>query len=99
MIDVIDLEQVGLTVNICFSIFVSCLFLMQGCTAYKPLRLDEAAITKNLTPPDMEVVRIKAKELSHPILKPIEFDMSDGISADEAAILAVIANPKLRAVR
>jgi len=47
----------------------------------------------------MEVVRIKAKELHHPILKPIDFDIRDGLSADEAAILAVIANPKLRAVR
>src|SRR5262249_20116299 len=53
----------------------------------------------NLTSPDMEVVRIKAKELRHRILEPIVFDMSDGISADQAAILAVIASPKLRAVR
>src|SRR5215471_2211022 len=99
MIDVIDLEQMGLAVNICFSIFVSCLFLMQGCTAYKSLPLDKTAIERRLAPPDIEVIRIQAKELRHPILKPIVFDMSDGISADEAAILAVIANPKLRAVR
>ena len=89
----------SVTVSICSWICVGFLFLMQSCTAYKPLPLDEAAITKNLTPPEMEVVRIKAKELHHPILKPIDFDMRDGISADEAAILAVIANPKLRAVR
>jgi outer membrane protein TolC len=47
----------------------------------------------------MEAIRIKAKELHHPILKPIDFDIRDGLSADEAAVLAVIANPKLRAIR
>jgi outer membrane protein TolC len=75
------------------------LFLAQGCTAYKPLPLEESAITKSLTPPSMEAVRIQAKEIHHPILKPVEFDVRDGLSADEAAILAVIANPKLRAIR
>jgi outer membrane protein, heavy metal efflux system len=75
------------------------LFLAQGCAAYKPLPLDESAITRSLTPPNMEAVRIQAKEIHHPILKPIEFDIRDGLSADEAAILAVIASPKLRAIR
>lgn len=81
---------------ICFSLV---LFLAQGCTAYKPLPLDEGTIAKSLKLPDMEAIRIKAKELHHPILKPIDFDIRDGLSADEAAILAVIANPKLRAIR
>jgi outer membrane protein TolC len=81
---------------ICFGLF---LFQVQGCTAYKPLPLDEGTIAKSLKLPDMEAIRIKAKELHHPILKPVEFDIRDGLSADEAAILAVIANPKLRAIR
>jgi outer membrane protein TolC len=47
----------------------------------------------------MEVVKVQAKELQHPILKPIQFDIRNGLSPDEAALLAVIANPKLRATR
>ena len=66
---------------------------------YKPLPLDEAVITRTLTVPNIEAVRLQAREIRHPILKPIEFDIRDGLSADEAAILAVIANPKLRATR
>jgi outer membrane protein TolC len=47
----------------------------------------------------METVRVEAKTIKHPILKPIDFDYRDGLSADEAAILAVLASPKLRAIR
>jgi cobalt-zinc-cadmium efflux system outer membrane protein len=61
--------------------------------------LEQAAIAEKLIPPSMETVRVKAKELQHPILKPLEFDMRNGLSPDEAAVLAVIANPKLRAIR
>ena len=47
----------------------------------------------------MEAIRVQAKEIKHPILRPIEFDIRNGLSPDEAAILAVLANPKLRASR
>lgn len=47
----------------------------------------------------MENVRVQSKMIRHPILKPIDFDDRDGISPDEAAILAVLANPTLRAIR
>ena len=42
---------------------------------------------------------MQAKEIKHPLLKPIDFDIRNGLSPDEAAVLAVIANPKLRASR
>jgi outer membrane protein TolC len=47
----------------------------------------------------MEAIQVQAREIQHPILRPIEFDIRNGLSPDEAAILAVIANPKLRASR
>jgi outer membrane protein TolC len=47
----------------------------------------------------MEAVRVQAQAIRHPILKPIEFDEQDGLSPDEAAVLAVLANPSLRAIR
>jgi len=47
----------------------------------------------------MNSLRIQAKELKHPVLKPLEINLQDGLSPDEAAIIAVLANPALRAVR
>jgi len=47
----------------------------------------------------MNEVRFLADSLKHPLLKNVPFDDRDGLSPDEAAILAVIANPTLRAIR
>jgi len=61
--------------------------------------MNQKTISENLKPPSLEAIRIEAKSIQHPILKPIEFNIRDGLSSDEAAILAVIANPSLRAIR
>jgi outer membrane protein, heavy metal efflux system len=61
--------------------------------------LDSAAVAAKLAPPDMEAVGLRAKQIKHPILKPIEFDIHNGLSPAEAEVLAVIANPQLRARR
>jgi hypothetical protein len=52
-----------------------------------------------LAPPALESIPIKAQMIHHPLLRPVNFDLRDGLSPDEAAILAVIANPQLRALR
>ncbi|MFQ5848611.1 MAG: TolC family protein [Candidatus Methylomirabilales bacterium] len=70
-----------------------------GCATYHPIPLTSEAVARRLAPPDMQQVRVRAETITHPILKPIPFDERDGLSPDEAAILAVIANPTLRAVR
>ncbi|NOY53379.1 MAG: TolC family protein [Deltaproteobacteria bacterium] len=75
------------------------LLILSGCALYHPLPLTPASVSAALAPPEMGKVRILAKRLKHPILKPIAFDERDGLSPDEAAVLAVIANPGLRAVR
>ena len=75
------------------------LFLIQACAIYQPMPLNQAAVTARLATPSMEAIQVQAKEIQHPILKPIEFDIRNGLSPDEAAILAVLANPKLRASR
>jgi cobalt-zinc-cadmium efflux system outer membrane protein len=82
--------------QICFGVL---LFFIQGCATYAPLPLDESTVAAKLEPPSMDAVRVQAKEIKHPILKPIDFDIRDGLSPNEAAILAVLANPKLRASR
>jgi outer membrane protein TolC len=56
-------------------------------------------ISSKAAPPDYAEIRIQAGQISHPVLKPIEFNEKDGLSPDEAAILAVLVNPKLKAAR
>ncbi len=70
-----------------------------GCRIYHSLPLDQKAREKALTSPDLARITAQAKELNHPILRPQIIDLADGLSADEAAIVAVLANPDLRAIR
>ncbi|MGA8181702.1 MAG: TolC family protein [Desulfobacterales bacterium] len=72
---------------------------MIGCATYHKLPLNEKIVSERLKPPNLESIRIEAKSIKHPILKPVEFNIRDGLSPDEAAILAVMANPALRAIR
>jgi cobalt-zinc-cadmium efflux system outer membrane protein len=73
--------------------------LLAGCVHYHELPLPPAPSAKTLKPPSMEDLRIGAKEIKHPILKPLDVDIRKGLSPKEAALIAVLANPKLRAVR
>ncbi len=73
--------------------------LVISCSIYKRKPLTPEAVEKAITPPDTETVRVRAANIHHPVLKPIVFDNRDGLSPDEAAILAVIANPSLKAER
>ena len=72
---------------------------LTGCATYHPMPLDKAAVDKALAPPALESIPLKARMIHHPLLRPVNFDLRDGLSPDEAAILAVIANPQLRALR
>jgi outer membrane protein TolC len=78
---------------------ISVLLCLQSCTIYHPKPLDESAVVQGLMPPTMESIRIQAGEIKHPMLKPVEIDFNKGISADQAAVIAVIVNPALRAAR
>ena len=70
-----------------------------GCATYQPMPITMEAVDVGLMPPDMNDVRLRAGEFKHPLLNPVPFDDRDGLSPDEAAIMAVITNPRLRAVR
>ena len=80
-------------------ILTAFLTLLYGCATYHPEPINGPAVEDALKAPAMEVVRIKAGVIRHPILRPVDFDIRDGLSPDEAAVMAVIANPALRAVR
>jgi outer membrane protein, heavy metal efflux system len=79
-----------------------CLFailFVTGCAEYKSLPIIPETIDARLAPPPFTDIRAQAKTIKHPVLQPVAFDETDGLSTDEAAILAVLVNPSLRAVR
>jgi len=78
---------------------------LAGCagTSRSPARpLTPEAVEAALAPPDLaavDAVHLRARLADPGALPPVPFDPSDGLSSDEAAILAVLANPDLRAER
>ena len=70
-----------------------------SCSVYQRKPITDEAVEQSLKPPSMEVVRVQAREIKHPILKPIDFNKGEGLSPQKAALLAVIANPTLRVAR
>jgi len=75
------------------------LLFLVGCAAYHSMPLTQETLEQALVPPTGEVLHVQAKSLHHPILPAIDFDERDGLSPEEAAVLAVLANPGLRAIR
>jgi outer membrane protein TolC len=61
--------------------------------------LDNTAVENALIVPAEQILRVKAQSLSHPIIPPVKLDFGDGLSPDEASVLAVLINPSLKAVR
>jgi len=70
-----------------------------GCAQYQAKPLTEQAIQQQLKTPSKQQLILQASQIKHPLLIPIAFNMQDGLSPDEAAILAVLRNPELCAIR
>lgn len=70
-----------------------------GCSTYHPLPLDEAAERRALAPPSLQAVTVEAATIRHPLLEPLHLDPARGFTPDEVAVVAVLVNPQLRAVR
>jgi outer membrane protein, heavy metal efflux system len=77
------------------------LFLVSliGCTSYQPLILSNASVRQRLRTPGAKALQIAAARLHHTLFAPIPVNLKSGIGPDQAAVLAVILNPKLRADR
>ncbi len=76
--------------------------LLQGCAYYSsPGSLYSSNETDSgvLKPVMEKNLEFKANKIHHPLLKPLSINFSDGISPDEAAVIAVIANPLLKSER
>jgi hypothetical protein len=77
-----------------------CVFIpLGGCASYHPLPLSNASVRQRLHPPAAKALQIAAAQLHHPLLAPVPLHLRSGLGPDQAAILAVILNPKLRADR
>ncbi len=88
-----------------------CFTGITGCATYHPMPISSQSINKMLIPPDMSKIKFPVKKFKaaqinqtgkryeyFPYSSP-PFNISDGLSPNEAAIFAIIANPKLRMVR
>jgi cobalt-zinc-cadmium efflux system outer membrane protein len=67
-----------------------------GCERYSPAPL---AVERGLAEPSQRELQVRVDAIRHPLLRPIELRPQDGLSPDEAAVLAVVINPGLRAQR
>jgi outer membrane protein, heavy metal efflux system len=72
--------------------------LMAGCARYAAKPLTPDAVQNGLAVPARNQLTVLAKSIQHPILKPVVFD-ENGLTPDQAAIMAVLINPSLRANR
>ena len=73
--------------------------LAGGCARYHALPLDARADQRALASPDMERIRLDAARIHHPLLKPVHLVWARGLTPDQIAVVAVLGNPELRAVR
>ena len=73
--------------------------LLADCAFYHPLPLNTLSIETATQLTDTLHIRELVAKINHPILQPVPFNLEDGLSPDEATILAVLANPFLIAER
>ena len=73
--------------------------LLVGCASYQAEPIDPARVEESLRANELPALRIAAGRLHHPLLPHVVLDPRDGFSPDEAAIMAVLAHPTLRAAR
>ena len=80
-------------------LFFLIIALMSGCAGYAPSPLSSARLDASLTPPDPTTLAQEAQHLHHPRIAPIALDFSRPLTTDELAVIAVLVNPDLKALR
>ena len=73
--------------------------LLAGCASPGSRPLDTAGVDAALAAPDRELLAQQAQRLVHPRLAPMTLDFSKPLTPAAVAVIAVIANPDLRALR
>jgi outer membrane protein TolC len=75
------------------------LLLIGGCATYRAVPLDDSAVQHRLAQPSEQQLQVRVNELHHPLLPAMKIDPAKGLTPDEAAVVAVVVNPALRAER
>jgi outer membrane protein TolC len=70
-----------------------------GCASYRPASLPQRGDLARGAALDLPRLTVAASELHHPLLPPRALDLSHGLTPDDAALLALLLNPELRAAR
>jgi len=73
--------------------------LLAGCGTYRPAPLDEVYLHDQLAAQPIDAALADSVAAAQPLRPPLVYDPTDGLSPDEAAVYAVLANPDLRAAR
>ena len=73
--------------------------LIAGCTNYVAKPLQEQELDQQMQPPRHEDLVLGAEKLKHPRLDPIKLDFSQPLTEDELAVIGVLTNPDLKALR
>ncbi|MCB1056136.1 MAG: TolC family protein [Acidobacteria bacterium] len=81
------------------ALWVLVVVVSAGCATYTPQPLGDPHHDPAATRETLQELVVEAGEIENPLLEPIEIRLDDGLSPDEAAVLAVVANPDLRAAR
>lgn len=73
--------------------------LLAGCATYRSQSLSGSDIESTLRSPDRAALVREAAQLSHPRLHPVALDFSRALTPEQVAVIAVLMNPDLRALR
>ena len=81
-----------------FALAAACAAFVCGCASYVPGNIaDEVA--RVLSSSDRVALTASAAELNHPYLAPRRIEFGRALELDDIAVLAVVGNPDLRALR
>jgi outer membrane protein, heavy metal efflux system len=83
----------GLAVAIASSVFFG------ACASYHPVPLDQARLDAALASPDAVELAQEAARLRHPAIPPLVLDFTKPLTGRELGVIAVLANPDLKALR
>ncbi|HEY1685676.1 MAG TPA: TolC family protein [Tepidisphaeraceae bacterium] len=73
--------------------------LVAGCQSYHAMPLSQQVVRERLAPISLSILCVHASAIRHPLLPAMKFNPNDGLTPEEAALVAVVANPELRAER
>jgi cobalt-zinc-cadmium efflux system outer membrane protein len=73
--------------------------LLAACATYHAAPLPGRDALASSAALDLPRLQVAAAELHHPLLAPLPLDLAHGLDPDQAAVLAVLLNPGLRAER